>query len=55
MFRNRRGLPANEAADYMRWPVKRIYNLTAAGAVPHRKQEGRVLLHRDELDAWLDR
>lgn len=48
-------LTATEAADYLHWPVKRIYNLTAAGAIPHRKHEGRVLLHRDELDAWLDR
>ena len=48
-------LTAAEAADHLRWPVKRIYNLTAAVAIPHRKHEGRVLFHRDELDAWLDR
>jgi excisionase family DNA binding protein len=48
-------LTAREAADYLRWPVKRLYNLTAADAVPHRKHEGRVLFHRDELDAWLER
>jgi hypothetical protein len=39
----------------LRWSVKRIRNLTAAAAIPHRKHEGRVLFHRDELDAWLDR
>jgi excisionase family DNA binding protein len=48
-------LTAAEAADYLRWPVKRIYNLTAAGAIPHRKHEGRVLFHRNELDSWLNR
>lgn len=47
-------LTAAEAAQYLRWPLKRIYNLTAAGAIPHRKHEGRLLFHRDELDAWLD-
>ena len=36
-------LTAAEAADYLRWPVKRIYNLTSSGAIPHRKHEGRVL------------
>jgi hypothetical protein len=30
-------LTASEAADYLRWPVKRIYNLTSTGAIPHRK------------------
>lgn len=48
-------LTASEAAEYLRWPVKRIYNLSAAGAIPHRKQEGRVLFHRVELDTWLNR
>jgi excisionase family DNA binding protein len=48
-------MTAAEAADYLRWPVKRIYNLTGAGAIPHRKHEGRVLFHRAELDGWLDR
>ena len=43
-----------EAAEYLRWPRERLYKLTAAGAIPHRKHDGRVLLHRDELDEWLD-
>lgn len=47
-------LTAAEAGAYLRWPVKRIYNLTSAGAIPHRKHEGRILLHRGELDRWLD-
>ena len=32
-----------------------LLDLLAAGAIPHRKHEGRVLFHRGELDAWLDR
>jgi excisionase family DNA binding protein len=48
-------MTVDEAADYLRWAVKRIRNLTSAREIPHRKQGGRVLYHRDELDAWLDR
>ena len=29
--------------------------LTARGEIPHYKQEGRLLFHRGELDAWLQR
>ena len=47
-------LTADEAAGYIRFPKKRIYNLTRAGSIPHRKQDGRLLFRRDELDAWLD-
>jgi excisionase family DNA binding protein len=46
-------MTAREAADYLRWPVKRIYNLTAARAIPCPKHEGRILLNRNELDEWL--
>lgn len=42
------------AAEYLGWPVKRLYNLTSAKAVPCRKHEGRIMFHRDELDAWLE-
>lgn len=45
-------LTVEEAAEYLRWPKKRVQNWTRA--MPHRKVEGRVLFHRDELDAWLD-
>lgn len=47
-------LTAKEAAEYLRFPTKRIYNLSARGEIPHRKQEARLLFRRDELDAWLD-
>lgn len=41
------------AADYLDWPRQRLYKLTASGAIPHYKQEGRLLFHRQELDQWL--
>ena len=41
--------------EYLRWPKKRLYKLTAAGAIPHRKHEHRILFHRGELDTWLDK
>lgn len=41
------------AASYLDWPKQRIYKLTAAGAIPHYKQDGRLLFHRGELDTWL--
>lgn len=47
-------MSAPEAADYVGWPLKRIYNLTAAQTIPHHRQGGRLVFHREELDAWLD-
>jgi len=41
------------AASYLDWPKQRLYKLTAAGAIPHYKHEGRLLFHCAELDAWL--
>jgi excisionase family DNA binding protein len=42
-----------KAAAYLDWPKQRLYKLTAQGAIPHYKQEGRLLFRRDELDRWL--
>lgn len=42
-----------KAAEYLDWPRQRLYKLTASGAIPHYKQEGRLLFHRQELDNWL--
>lgn len=42
-----------KAADYLDWPRQRLYKLTASGAIPHYKQDGRLLFHRGELDHWL--
>lgn len=41
-------------ANYLDWPKKRLYNLVAKGQIPHRKQGGRLLFNRAELDQWLD-
>jgi excisionase family DNA binding protein len=41
------------AAAYLDWPKQRLYKLTAQGAIPHYKQDGRLLFHRHELDRWL--
>jgi excisionase family DNA binding protein len=41
------------AAAYLGWPKQRLYKLTAQAAVPHYKQDGRLLFHRHELDRWL--
>ena len=41
------------AAAYLDWPKQRLYKLTAQGAIPHYKHDGRLLFHRPELDRWL--
>jgi excisionase family DNA binding protein len=48
-------MSTERAAAYLDWPKQRLYKLTAAGAIPHHKQEGRLLFHRGELDRWLER
>jgi excisionase family DNA binding protein len=42
-----------KAAAYLDWPKQRLYKLTAQGAIPHYKHEGRLLFNRHELDRWL--
>ena len=46
-------LSVASAAAYLDWPKQRLYKLSASGAIPHYKQEGRLLFHRRELDEWL--
>jgi excisionase family DNA binding protein len=43
-----------KAAAYLDWPKQRLYKLTAQSAIPHYKQDGRLLFHQQELDRWLD-
>jgi excisionase family DNA binding protein len=43
----------SKAAAHLDWPRQRLYKLTASGAIPHYKQDGRLLFHRGELDRWL--
>jgi excisionase family DNA binding protein len=47
-------LTVTEAARYLGWPKGRLYKLTAAQAVPHRKHGSRIMFQRQELDRWLD-
>jgi excisionase family DNA binding protein len=47
-------MTAEEAATYLRFPRKRVYGLTSRGEIPHRKQDGRLIFRRDELDRWMD-
>jgi excisionase family DNA binding protein len=42
------------AAEYLGCGLDRVKRLTAARAIPHHKQDGRVFYHRDELDEWLN-
>ena len=46
-------LSIDKAAAYLDWPKQRLYKLTAEGAIPHYKHDGRLLFRRDELDQWL--
>ena len=41
------------AAEHLGCPRQRIYHLTAARAIPFRKDGARVLFRLSELDAWL--
>lgn len=46
----------NAAAAYLGFSRDRLYKLTAAGAIPCRRQPGgqRLIFRRDELDHWLE-
>lgn len=46
-------LNAGGAAGHMCCPVSRIRKLTAQGVLPHHREGGRVLYHRDDLDAYI--
>ncbi len=47
-------LTVAEAAEHLHLPRQQLYKLTGARRVPFRKVGRRILLHRGELDAWLD-
>jgi excisionase family DNA binding protein len=44
---------AKDAADYLACSVSRIRTLTLTGDLPHHRDGGRPLYHRDELDAYV--
>ena len=56
------GAPASPWLDfegaraYLGFSRDKLYKLTAARAIPHRKRHGGqgLLFHRDELDAWVE-
>jgi Helix-turn-helix domain len=44
---------ARAAAEYLGWPVKRVTNKVAAGAIPHHRNGGRLMFNTSELDRRL--
>jgi excisionase family DNA binding protein len=47
-------MTVDEAAVYLRCKAKRVYDLVGQSRLPGHKDGSRLLLHRDELDAYLD-
>ena len=45
---------AEEAAEYLRCKVERIYNLVSDERLPRRKEGGRLLFKREDLDALVE-
>lgn len=45
-------LTVTEAAEYLRLSARTLYNLVAADKITARKHGGRLVFHREELDAW---
>jgi hypothetical protein len=41
---------AQAAADYLSWPVKRVYERSAAQELPSHKDGGRLMFNTAELD-----
>ena len=61
MLAERRGpeleawIGVEEAAEHLACPKSRVYGLSSAGRIPHRKDGSRLLFRRSELDEWIDR
>lgn len=47
-------LTVREVAAYTKLPVARVYKLTAADAIPCHRVGSRILVHRAELDSYLE-
>lgn len=45
----------NEAAEHLGCKRQRVYDLVSQGRIPHRKEGGRLVFKRSELDAWLEK
>lgn len=47
-------LTTREVADLLRVKERKVYDLAAAGEIPHRRITGKLLFPRAELLAWID-
>ena len=47
-------LTTKEVADLLRVKERKVYDMAAAGEIPHRRITGKLLFPRAELQAWLD-
>jgi len=47
-------MDVKQTAAYLGIGTSRLYKLSAQSVIPHRKQEGRLMFHRGEVDAWLN-
>ncbi|RAI00337.1 excisionase [Acuticoccus sediminis] len=46
-------LTTREVADLLRVKERKVYELAAAGEIPHRRVTGKLLFPKDEIDAWI--
>lgn len=46
-------LTTKEVADLLRVKERKVYDLAAAGEIPHRRLTGKLLFPKDELTAWI--
>ncbi len=47
-------LTTREVADLLRMKERRVYDLAAAGAIPHRRITGKLLFPRQEILGWIE-
>lgn len=50
----KRKLTLQEAAEFLRFSPKTLYNWTSQRKVPHMKVRGRLLFDAGELEMWLE-
>ncbi len=48
-------LTTREVADLLRVKERKVYDLAAAGEIPHRRLTGKLLFPSDEIRAWIDK
>lgn len=46
-------LTVNEAAELIGVSTTTIYTMARLGEIPHVRVRGRILFHRDSIEAWL--